>query len=50
MRVPQTERLADALKRTLEAHRKTYQDVAAARGLSEPGVKRLFAGHNLPPL
>lgn len=35
--------LVTALKRQLKLQGKTYRDVAAALGLSEPSVKRLFA-------
>ena len=36
--------LIDALKRELRKRRITYKQVAAALDLSEPSVKRLFAG------
>lgn len=43
----QTRQLVDALKRSLKAHGKTYADVAAALGLTEASVKRLFSEHSL---
>jgi len=38
--------LVATLKRQLKQQGKTYRDVAAALGLSEPSVKRLFADEN----
>ena len=38
-----TKSLVDALKKALRARGKTYRDVAAALGLSEASVKRLFS-------
>ena len=40
------EQLVHTLKRQLRKQGKTYKDVAAELGLSEPSVKRLFASHN----
>ncbi len=45
--MPQTQQLIDTLKHALKAQKKTYADVAAALGLSQASVKRLFAEKNL---
>ena len=40
---PLTAGLVDALKKLLKARGATYRDLAAALGLSEPSIKRLFS-------
>ncbi|WP_133682147.1 helix-turn-helix domain-containing protein [Paludibacterium purpuratum] len=41
----ETEHLVSAIKRHLKRQGMTYRDLAADIGLSEPGVKRMFASH-----
>lgn len=42
------DQIFSTLKKRLKAQGMTYRDVASALGISEPSVKRIFAGQRLP--